>query len=465
MKDYSYQKFVFERPGILLEIQFSPSSVRLRDHQNLSSESSGDKTNIESHKLGKIVLVVYAFVSILYAVHYFYLSNKNSSSIANEIPILPTVGLSEEKVSREAHQKQKNKVDWLGGQDVVQSTPESFIMSKVFSDAMGPSDIKPYFHQASTVFEKEDITMSTIVTRDRFPVLSRLASHYKGPISAAVHINDDDDMENVLDELYETIKENEDIRTYVDIHLIVDTFDRQFNLWRNVAKLFAQTDYIMMLDVDFHLCTDFRNRIKLDPTIMDMLRTGTTALVVPAFEFTAQEDGLDWQTFPTSKEELMEEVDSGRLDMFHKAWLKGHGSTNYTQWYTSNRLYKVQKYDFSYEPYIIYKKEGSPWCDERFIGYGANKAACLYEIYLSGINYWVLPQDFLIHQTHDYPEETRKKERQYNRKLYSNFREELCLRYSRMFVATNEWDTERANNLKGECQKIRSFSSTLKMSS
>lgn len=49
-------------------------------------------------------------------------------------------------------------------------------------------------------------------------------------------------------------------------------------------------------------------------------------------------------------------------------------------------------------------------CDERFIGYGANKAACLYELYLSGIDYWVLPDDFLIHQTHFYPESARKKE-------------------------------------------------------
>ena len=79
--------------------------------------------------------------------------------------------------------------------------------------------------------------------------------------------------------------------------------------------------------------------------------------------------------------------------------------------------------------YIIYKKDGSPWCSERFIGYGSNKAACLYEIYLSGIDYYVLPDDFLIHQNHKYPEHTRRKERQYNKKLYSNFREELCLRF------------------------------------
>lgn len=49
-------------------------------------------------------------------------------------------------------------------------------------------------------------------------------------------------------------------------------------------------------------------------------------------------------------------------------------------------------------------------CDERFVGYGSNKAACLYEIYLSGAEFWVLPYDFLIHQRHPYPENDRRVE-------------------------------------------------------
>lgn len=198
---------------------------------------------------------------------------------------------------------------------------------------------------------------------------------------------------------------------YVDIHLIVDPFDRQFNMWRNVAKFFVRTDYLMMLDVDFHLCTDFRHRILNDPDTLFRLDSGRAALVVPAFEYVVQEDGLDAATFPTTKTDLVNEaLDQEKIDMFHKSWLNGHGATNYSHWYASSDLYKVTDYNFSYEPYVIFKKEGSPWCDERFIGYGANKAACLYEIYLAGIEYWVLPNDFLIHQTHSYPEGARRKE-------------------------------------------------------
>ncbi|KAI8330193.1 glycosyl-transferase for dystroglycan-domain-containing protein [Chlamydoabsidia padenii] len=218
----------------------------------------------------------------------------------------------------------------------------------------------------------------------------------------------------------------------------------------------------MMLDVDFHLCTNLRS-LRDNPDKLDKLMAGRQrALVVPAFEYVAQADGIDYRTFPTTKTDLLDQVKAGKIDMFHKSWLKGHGATDYNKWYASDDTYPVVDYDFSYEPYIIYPKQNTPWCDERFIGYGANKAACLFEIYLSGIEYVVLPDDFLIHQTHKYPENTRRKERQYNRKLYSNFREELCLRYARMFMAAGDWDSEKTDNLKKECDKNRGYRTAMK---
>ena len=49
-------------------------------------------------------------------------------------------------------------------------------------------------------------------------------------------------------------------------------------------------------------------------------------------------------------------------------------------------------------------------CDERFAGYGGNKAACLFEMYLSGVSFYVLSDHFLIHQSHTYEEEARREE-------------------------------------------------------
>lgn len=365
-------------------------------------------------------IVVYLVCSILYTSTYL-LGFKPNSSKSNNL-----AGIS--VASLQKHYLGKQSVEWknalgkyvsilsqlllnimlLG--EVVDSTPEDLVLSKVFSETMGPSKVIPYYFKATENFDNEEITIATLVTYNRFKVLSRLASHYKGPVSVAIHVNDDETKQTILTDLHQLYEENEDLRRYVDLHLVVDKFDRQFNMWRNVAKFFARTDYIMMLDVDFYLCTDFRKSLKKEPQLMELLRSGRGAIVVPAFEYVDENDGEDWNDFPKTKKELLVDVGTERLDMFHRGWKRGHGSTNYAKWYTQSKAYKVTDYNYSYEPYVIFKKEGTPWCDERFVGYGANKAACLFEIFLAGIDYWVLPNDFLIHQTHHYPEDTRAKE-------------------------------------------------------
>ncbi|KAI9305788.1 glycosyl-transferase for dystroglycan-domain-containing protein [Cunninghamella echinulata] len=440
-------------------------------------------------KFIQLLIIAYAFVSVIYTAKYFYgsyqqhptaksirsedgvnhaqqhyiqLENKGNNEIITQA--YATDEEEEEEQQQQQQQEEEEKrssvVRWHG--ESVPIMTESFVMSKLFSDAMQPSDLKAYYYKASEVIHDQDITMATLVTKDRFPVLSRLASNYQGPISVAIHVNDDEEKDQTLQELKHVYESNPDMQRYVDIHLVIDKFDRQFNLWRNVAKFFARTDYIMMLDVDFHICTNLKSLRHHPQQLKEWIGDGKRALVVPAFEYVVQADGIDYKTFPTTKDDLLDQVKEGKIDMFHKSWLKGHGATDYQHWYETNSSYSVTEYDYSYEPYIIYKKEGTPWCDERFIGYGANKAACLFEIYLSGIEYMVVPNDFLIHQTHKYPENTRRKERQYNRKLYGNFREELCLRYARMFMANGEWDTSRADNLKTECAKNRGYRIAMK---
>jgi hypothetical protein len=90
--------------------------------------------------------------------------------------------------------------------------------------------------------------------------------------------------------------------TYVDVHLVIDSFDRQFNMWRNVARLFARTDYVMMLDVDFYICTDIRSAVRGNKAIMAKLRDGLAAIVIPAFEYVKYSDGMDPAVFPRGKQ-------------------------------------------------------------------------------------------------------------------------------------------------------------------
>jgi len=113
-----------------------------------------------------------------------------------------------------------------------------------------------------------------------------------------------------------------DFSTYVDVHLVLSPFQmsegsRQFNAWRNLARLYARTDFVMMLDVDFVPCTDFRSFIKYNlknhlslglgadsletKKIMERFAQGSVAFVVPAFEYARQEDGGNPDTFPRDK--------------------------------------------------------------------------------------------------------------------------------------------------------------------
>lgn len=57
---------------------------------------------------------------------------------------------------------------------------ESLFLSKAFSQSMQPCKIIPFYYKGSATFEEEDITITTLVTFNRFKVFGELARRYKG---------------------------------------------------------------------------------------------------------------------------------------------------------------------------------------------------------------------------------------------------------------------------------------------
>ncbi|KAH9956535.1 glycosyl-transferase for dystroglycan-domain-containing protein [Russula dissimulans] len=344
---------------------------------------------------------------------------------------------------------------------------------------MHPMKIFPYFYKASEIFDKDDITITTLVTPNRFEVLRKLALRYQGPLSVTVHIplptspgrSTSLTLHKNLLALHVLVSKSPDLAARADIHLVLSPFPRAFNAWRNLARLLAPTTYVLLLDVDFALCTDWRAPVRAllrggngenrnrngSNGVARRVREGSAALVLPAFEYAKQAEGRNQDAFPRDKRALLDLVRANRVAPFHASFAAGHSSTDYRRFYAakSGEIYKVTQYQPAYEPYVIVRKDAGGWCDERFTGYGANKAACLFEMYLSGVSFYVLSDHFLIHQSHAYEEEARRSERKYNRRIHSDFKEETCLRYLKRFSDQGILNTTRTRNAQEECKKIK----------
>lgn len=57
---------------------------------------------------------------------------------------------------------------------------EEFFLSKVFSESMQPSHVIPYYFRAVKTPKEEDITITTLITENRFHVFDRLVTNYQG---------------------------------------------------------------------------------------------------------------------------------------------------------------------------------------------------------------------------------------------------------------------------------------------
>ena len=200
------------------------------------------ESKVKVSRLAKYAILVYVMISICYTTsHYFsshYVNNNMnrhnsmealavdqqqqqqdvlmqseagssspSSSASSTKPTLQHSGSSSSSSSKEDAEdvEYTNQVTWPGskgrnirlfcysgqmmltlkicittGSDTHHELSEEIMKSKIFSSSMGLDNVTPYYFKASHIVNAQDITLATLVTRNRFHVLSRLATNYKG---------------------------------------------------------------------------------------------------------------------------------------------------------------------------------------------------------------------------------------------------------------------------------------------
>ncbi|KAI9319024.1 hypothetical protein BX666DRAFT_1922330 [Dichotomocladium elegans] len=317
-----------------------------------------------------------------------------------------------------------------------------------------------WFSASDSPATDDEVTLATILNMDQWPHLAHLAEVWQGPISAVLQVPTGGSelgsgamLEN-LSKIRLEYKKDPFLARHVDLHLIarpsrsdngqsIVDVDRQDA--RNLARLFSRTKYVAHVPVTALWMTDLASSARQFADRMDR----GDVLIVPTFGFPRTHDPVV-DVWPTSKQEMTEWVDRARMGLLDYHWHLNDGPTSYAHWREATEPYLVPKYDFHYSPVYIATRDGHPWCDERFAD---EPSACLYSIYLSGANLWVLPEDYIVRTGQEPENHLSADERTRQVKIYKNYRIEQCVFYARQYDQSGLFNEERAKHVHEECAK------------
>ena len=300
------------------------------------------------------------------------------------------------------------------------------------------------------------ITAFTQVSVNKLPRVKNIVRRWRAPVSCAVYLSTEQDMETLIDFLEQQQQHLEDgmwWTNFVAFHVMVEPLvvvpnpdhttnnkntskPYPVNILRSLALKHVQTDYVFLLDVDFVPSVGAHDRIARIMESMehkeqqqqqaqsnhtnnkDVNQHAKTMYILPAFE-QFPENGTDVvnnvSSVPSTKKELFRAVNQKRVERFHKN--RGcHHFINYTKWFSltntstenqqrqsyHHQLYWVKYRNIHFEPYVVARKDYLPLFFPEYRGFGFNKASWFVECVLRDFKFRVLPDDFVVHMNHPY---------------------------------------------------------------
>jgi len=264
---------------------------------------------------------------------------------------------------------------------------------------------------ASSVKLGSLVTLTTQLSVDRVPSLQRQCLSWGGVCSAAVYVEQQEtpkDLLASLQDITDKVKQAGGCLVVSVIHKFqgnVNEYDTMYpiNALRNLATEEAVGDFVFALDVDFIASKHMLDRFD-DYSKHASQSEKPVALVIPAFWISPWVAGEDPNFFPRTPEEL---IDS-QAELFKVSQREAaHGPTNFTKWNESMHMEKREYWTYDvkfaeyFEPYVIVNRLLAPRYDERFRGYGFNKAEFLHHLNALDFRFQVLATDgFVFHGEH-----------------------------------------------------------------
>jgi len=324
----------------------------------------------------------------------------------------------------------------------VQGDAESTVMLQLAdSSRMKPTDWNPNimsYNIERDVFDTKRkshkskldkvVTLTTQTSVDRIESMERQCLSWEGTCSAAVFVPEKiipTELFNTMEQMTKNVEAGGGCLIISVIHGIpdddeVDEYDAGYpiNALRNLATDESTGDFVFALDVDFVASEYFLDRLRdyQDNGLSEAAKTAKpVALVIPAFwipnegpHAVPDKDRPDpavflprnWPDLAKSKAELF------KVSLRDVA----HGPTNFTKWHAALFDKKNKSDDWTYhvdfaeyfEPYVIVNKHLAPRYDERFRGYGFNKAEFLHHLNADSFDFQVLATDaFVLHGEHE----------------------------------------------------------------
>lgn len=333
--------------------------------------------------------------------------------------------------------------------------------SKIFSSStLAIDNIQPYYLRATSTPENQDISLITHITVASWPQLERLAENWQGPISATLHIQSKSspllpEMADILTDISSKYRNNPAMRENVDIHLFFSPADHSpslalaHNVDRNLARMFARTEFIADVPAEIIPATRIRNTLKTNRgSFIPRLKDGDL-FVVPLFTFI--EHAAKHSNIPRTKSSLLSLISKGIIGLDDKHWELGSGPTNFAKWKDIETLYSVKDYEVHYEPIVIQSRDAQPWCPERFAD---NRAACLFANYLAGAEFWVLPDDFMVQLQPSRASDLSSFETIIQNRLYAKSHGEMCVHFARQLDSMGLWNTPKSKNAIAQCSRV-----------